>query len=196
MELPMQPNKKQKTSWECPVCMESKFPYIGFCGHCVCETCFEKIDTCPVCRKVDAFKNEIPNWDLANNFNLKKEPKKNIFEIVKSDFDETKEILATSHAMLDSINDGVIDFKNLKDLEINMINISKTFKRNYMNAIIPKIVAIYDKKKLNPTKIKLENTIFTSSQMITEIKKRRPDLDNSRCMTNILYIKPSNRPYF
>lgn len=36
---------------QCPICYTyPEHPIMWKCGHCACETCNSKIDTCPVCR--------------------------------------------------------------------------------------------------------------------------------------------------
>jgi len=47
--------------------MEVKMPMIGSCGHTFCKVCVERLkkEPCPKCRNIDAFRNPIPNWTLA-----------------------------------------------------------------------------------------------------------------------------------
>lgn len=53
--------------FECPVCMNYMQPPIRMCvaGHSFCEACFEKISTCPVCKKA---KSDTRNFALEKMF--------------------------------------------------------------------------------------------------------------------------------
>lgn len=37
---------------ECPVCYAATKNAVIICGHACCRNCLDKVDTCPVCRKI------------------------------------------------------------------------------------------------------------------------------------------------
>lgn len=69
--------KSTNILWECQICNESQnYPMLSIsCGHSVCQSCSEKLQTCPECRK--NINQWIPNWELGKLLGLIHEKKIN-----------------------------------------------------------------------------------------------------------------------
>lgn len=191
------PTKKPRTltaGWECPVCYDLRFPFIGTCGHSICEDCFDDITDCPVCRKSNCFIREQPNWDLASGYNLTRDPNRNAlgFGVKRSGLVRTRDQLSAFQAMMCETQ-GDASVAHVAEMGTALNRMCNIFNTEVATSHAQTIMAKYRRAQKFPLKIDITGCTISYSFLAHYIDDRYSDVSCQKRKVDtkmLLYLKP------
>lgn len=189
------------SKWECSICLESNFPMLGSCGHCVCEMCVEKTTDCPKCRKKNSFSKPVPNWELAGLVGIERkqidEVPDDLFCLKKTDLITPVTRLKKMIEYFDTLPDKLTHEETSS--VILALDCTKSFEEIYSNIVIPRLTGhhkvhrkpIYKNDKLSPymTRIPIRKSPYTASFFARKLRKHRRFKGTTFGRNNTLIIK-------
>jgi len=193
-EPPTKTPRADTAKWECPVCLETRFPLSGACGHSICEFCFDSVTQCPECRKERCFLREQPNWPLAQLCGVERDPNRNAlgFAVRRSSLVRTRDVLDRFLGLVCETR-GEASTEQVVEMTTTLKRLWDTFHGDIATVYAQSIMTGYRRTLKYPFKVDLTDCAFTGSYMSKHIEEHNPDVNCHPRKINdrtVLYLKP------